>query len=200
MWDGRRLGLEGAKKMGFDRVKLRSNFIKDPIQIQSFSNILNMDVRDDVRDFKNDKYDLYDIQNKFLEIIADKEKGKISEDAIKLIARTSEGSVRDSISLLDRSLISQNINENKQIEEPDVSEMLGLADKSKVIALFKEVLSGNQAILEFETTIEGKYINGVDIITFNDEGKISEFKVMIRPLQAVNMIHMQMQRMLEELA
>ena len=52
MWDGRRLGLEGAKKMGFDRVKLRSNFIKDPIQIQSFSNILNMDVRDDVRDFK----------------------------------------------------------------------------------------------------------------------------------------------------
>jgi hypothetical protein len=64
----------------------------------------------------------------------------------------------------------------------------------------KEVLSGNQAILEFETTIEGKYINGVDIITFNDEGKISEFKVMIRPLQAVNMIHMQMQRMLEELA
>ena len=64
----------------------------------------------------------------------------------------------------------------------------------------KEVLSVNQAILEFETTIEGKYINGVDIITFNDEGKISEFKVMIRPLQAVNMIHMQMQRMLEELA
>ena len=64
----------------------------------------------------------------------------------------------------------------------------------------KDGLSGNQAILEFETTIEGKYINGVDIITFNDEGKISEFKVMIRPLQAVNMIHMQMQRMLEELA
>lgn len=64
----------------------------------------------------------------------------------------------------------------------------------------KEVLSGNQAILEFETKIEGKYINGVDIITFNDEGKISEFKVMIRPLQAVNMIHMKMQRMLEELA
>ena len=42
-----------------------------------------------------------------LKKIADKEKGKISEDAIKLIARTSEGSVRDSISLLDRALISQ---------------------------------------------------------------------------------------------
>ena len=79
-----------------------------------------------------------------LKKIADKEKGKISEDAIKLIARTSEGSVRDSISLLDRALISQSINENKQIKEPDVRMMLGLADKSKVITLFKEVLSGNE--------------------------------------------------------
>ena len=73
MWDGRRLGLNGAKQMGFDRVKLRSNFINDPFQIQSFSNVLSMDFRDDVRDFKDDKYDLYDIQNKFLEIINDKE-------------------------------------------------------------------------------------------------------------------------------
>jgi len=79
-----------------------------------------------------------------LKKIAEKEKGKISEDAIKLIARTSEGSVRDSISLLDRALISQSINEKKQIEEPDVRKMLGLADKSKVITLFKEVLSGNE--------------------------------------------------------
>ncbi len=81
---------------------------------------------------------------KHLKIIADKEKGKISEDAIKLIARTSEGSVRDSISLLDRALISQFINEGKQIEEPDVRQMLGLADKSKIISLFKEVLTGNE--------------------------------------------------------
>ena len=67
-----------------------------------------------------------------LKKIVVKEKGKISDDAIKLIARTSEGSVRDSISLLDRALISQSINENKQIEEPDVRMMLGLADKSKL--------------------------------------------------------------------
>ena len=48
-----------------------------------------------------------------LKKIAEKEKGKISDDAIKLIARTSEGSVRDSISLLDRALVSQSIDENK---------------------------------------------------------------------------------------
>ena len=79
-----------------------------------------------------------------LKKIASKENGKISEDAIKLIARTSEGSVRDSISLLDRALISQSINQDKQIEETDVRQMLGLADKSKIISLFKEVLSGNE--------------------------------------------------------
>ena len=74
--------------------------------------------------------------------IAIKENGKISGDAIRLIARTSEGSVRDSISLLDRALISQSIN-NIQIEESEVRQMLGLADKSKIIYLFMEVLSGN---------------------------------------------------------
>ena len=65
-----------------------------------------------------------------LKNIATKEKGKITDDAIKLIARTSEGSVRDSISLLDRALISQSLDEGKSIEDHDVRKMLGLADKS----------------------------------------------------------------------
>ena len=63
----------------------------------------------------------------------------------------------------------------------------------------KEVLAGDHAVLEFESSIDGKYINGVDIITFNAEGKICEFKVMIRPLQAVNMMHEQMKAMLEKM-
>ena len=79
-----------------------------------------------------------------LKKISDKENGKISENAIKLIAKTSEGSVRDSISLLDRALISQSIYGNKEIEDGEVRAMLGLADKSKVISLFKEVLNGNE--------------------------------------------------------
>ena len=79
-----------------------------------------------------------------LKNISDKESGKISEDAIKLIARTSEGSVRDAISLLDRALISQSISKDNLIEETNVREMLGLADRSKIISLFKEVLSGKE--------------------------------------------------------
>ena len=81
---------------------------------------------------------------KHLKEISLKEKGNITDDAIKLIARTSEGSVRDSISLLDRALISQSINENKPINEKNVRLMLGLADKSKVISLLNEIFSGNE--------------------------------------------------------
>ncbi len=81
---------------------------------------------------------------KHLKSISLKEKGKISEDSIKLIARMSEGSVRDAVSLLDRALISQTIKENGTIEERDVREMLGLADRSKIFLLFKEVLGGNE--------------------------------------------------------
>jgi len=63
----------------------------------------------------------------------------------------------------------------------------------------KEVLCGAHAVLEFETEIDGKYVNGVDIITFNDAGKIIEFKVMIRPLQAINLMHAKMKAMLESM-
>jgi hypothetical protein len=63
----------------------------------------------------------------------------------------------------------------------------------------KEVFSGNTIVLEFETEIQGKYINGVDIITFNDAGRIIEFKVMVRPLQAVHLLHEQMRTMLARL-
>ncbi|MFT7686068.1 MAG: hypothetical protein ACI9FB_001413 [Candidatus Azotimanducaceae bacterium] len=70
---------------------------------------------------------------------------------------------------------------------------------NKKFKYIKEVMSGNYAVLEFETEVAGKYVNGVDIITWNDEGKISEFKVMIRPLQAVNIMHEKMKAMLEAL-
>ena len=63
----------------------------------------------------------------------------------------------------------------------------------------KSVLADDTAVLEFETTVEGKYVNGVDIIRCNAEGRIVEFRVMIRPLQAVNLVHQQMAAMLERM-
>ena len=72
-----------------------------------------------------------------------KESGKISDDALKLIAKVSEGSVRDGISLLDRSLTFQTIESDKEINDQNIRDMLGLADRSNVIQLVKEILSGN---------------------------------------------------------
>ena len=64
----------------------------------------------------------------------------------------------------------------------------------------KQILSGHCAMLEFETEMQGKYVNGVDIITCDDDGMITDFKVMIRPLQAINLVHDQMKAMLEKLS
>lgn len=61
----------------------------------------------------------------------------------------------------------------------------------------REVASGNDAVLEFVTEIEGIHINGVDMIRWNEEGKIVDFKVMIRPLKAINLIHRLMKEMLQ---
>ena len=56
------------------------------------------------------------------------------------------------------------------------------------------------AVLEFATEIDGIQINGVDIIAWNAAGKITSFKVMVRPLKAINVLHQTMGRMLEAMA
>ena len=61
----------------------------------------------------------------------------------------------------------------------------------------KQVLSGDTAVLEFETSVDGRYVNGVDIIRGDDDGRIIEFRVMIRPLQAVDAVHRQVAAALE---
>jgi hypothetical protein len=65
----------------------------------------------------------------------------------------------------------------------------------------KEIAEGHHAMLEFETTMHDGTrdvaVNGVDILTCDDDGMIVEFKVMVRPLQAVNLVHAQMKAQLE---
>ncbi len=76
--------------------------------------------------------------------IAKKENGKISDEALKIIARASEGSVRDAISLLDRALIVQELKDDKKINETDIRQILGIAEKKKFLDLMKEILEGNE--------------------------------------------------------
>ncbi|WP_368664621.1 nuclear transport factor 2 family protein, partial [Oleiphilus sp. HI0086] len=53
----------------------------------------------------------------------------------------------------------------------------------------QEVYNDHFAVLEFETLIDGKTVNGVDMITWNEDDQITEFKVMLRPLQGINAVH-----------
>jgi SnoaL-like protein len=61
----------------------------------------------------------------------------------------------------------------------------------------REIVGDSDAMLEFETEIDGLFVNGVDLIKWNDSGRITEFKVMLRPLKAINLIHQRMAAMLE---
>ncbi|HYC46626.1 MAG TPA: hypothetical protein VED01_14225 [Burkholderiales bacterium] len=64
----------------------------------------------------------------------------------------------------------------------------------------REVIGPRDAVLEFEAEIDGIHINGVDMIHWNEDGRIDDFKVMIRPLKAVNLLHGLMRAMLEAMA
>jgi hypothetical protein len=61
----------------------------------------------------------------------------------------------------------------------------------------REVVGERDAVLEFVADIEGIHVNGVDMIRWNDEGRIVDFKVMLRPLKAVNLIHQKMAAILQ---
>ncbi len=78
----------------------------------------------------------------FIKKIKDKENGKISEDALKLIVKISEGSVRDALSLLDRALLS--FDEGKELDLNSAQKIFGYFDKSQLIDLFELILKGEE--------------------------------------------------------
>jgi hypothetical protein len=63
----------------------------------------------------------------------------------------------------------------------------------------RQIVGPRDALLEFSTQIDGLHINGVDLIRWDDSGKIIDFKVMVRPLKAVNALHAKMGEMLQRL-
>ncbi len=78
----------------------------------------------------------------FIKKIKDKENGEISDDALKLIVKISEGSVRDSLSLLDRALLS--LDEGKELDLNSAQKIFGYFDKSQLIDLFELILKGEE--------------------------------------------------------
>ena len=78
----------------------------------------------------------------YIKKVCEKEGGNISDEALKLIVKKSEGSVRDSLSLLDRALLSNT--SDKKMELSDIQKMFGYTDKSYLIELLKHVFNGDQ--------------------------------------------------------
>ena len=136
---------------------------------------------------------------KHLDAISKKENGNISTNALRIISQVSEGSVRDGISLLDRAITYQNVNSKNKIDDHDIRNMLGLADKSKVINILKEVFEGNSNnainILKelFANGIEAKYfLNDVlEILSLINRklslGSIENDKIL--PEEEINLIN-----------
>lgn len=99
----------------------------------------------------------------------------------------------------DADLLSAQLAEDAVFHSPVVHSpqegkakvMLYLLSAAKVLgnesfAYVREIVDGNDALLEFTSEIDGIKINGIDLIHFGDDGKIKDFKVMVRPVKAVN--------------
>jgi len=80
---------------------------------------------------------------KFIKDIKDKEDGKVSDDALKLIVKISEGSVRDALSLLDRALLT--LDSNIELDLKSAQKIFGFFDKSQLIELFEFILKGDES-------------------------------------------------------
>jgi DNA polymerase-3 subunit gamma/tau len=78
----------------------------------------------------------------FIKKIKDKENGNASDDALKLIVKISEGSVRDALSLLDRALLT--LNKNKELDLAFAQKIFGYFDKSQLISLFQLIFEGKE--------------------------------------------------------
>ena len=92
------------------------------------------------------RFDLSRVKSKelldFIKKVSDKENGKVTEDALKLIVKISEGSVRDALSLLDRALIS--LEKDIELDLSSAQKIFGYFDKSNLINLFKYIFDGEE--------------------------------------------------------
>ena len=108
--------------------------------------------------------------------------------------------------LLDGILAEECVFYSPVVHTPQVGKAVTLLYLSAAAHVFnkdfrytREISDDRNSTLEFECEIDGIFVNGVDLITLNAEGLISEFKVMIRPLKAINILHKKMGEMLQQI-
>ena len=109
---------------------------------------------------------------------------------------------------LDELLADDAVFHSPVVHRPQVGKALTKAYLSAAFAVLggpsfryvRQVVGESDAVLEFELELDGIHINGVDLIHWRDDGRINDFKVMLRPLKAVNLVHQKMGAMLESAA
>ncbi len=114
----------------------------------------------------------------------------------------SNGSKQDELSAIlhDDVVFHSPVVHTPQEGKPIVMAYLTAASQTlgnQSFTYVREVLSGDTAVLEFTTEMEGIHVNGVDMIRFDRDGMIVDFKVMVRPLKAVNKVWEMMASQLE---
>lgn len=110
------------------------------------------------------------------------------------IAKTQDAQGLDDL-LDDEAVFHSPVVHRPQLGKRITAAYLGAALKvffNDSFRYVREVRSGHDAVLEFEVELDGIHVNGVDMIRWNDAGRIVDFKVMLRPLRAVNLIHQKM--------
>lgn len=109
---------------------------------------------------------------------------------------------------LDRLLAEEAVFHSPVVHSPQRGKALTTMYLTAAMSVFRdsdfryvrEVVGHRDAVLEFTATIDGIHLNGVDMFHWNNEGRIDDFKVMIRPLKAINLLHRMMAQMLEQFA
>ena len=114
------------------------------------------------------------------------------------LVQTLDPSGLDSL-LADEVVFLSPVVHTPQVGKAIAKAYLGAAFKVLFIPTFKyvrEIIGSTDAMLEFETTLDGVLVNGVDIIKWNQDNQIIDFKVMVRPLKGITVIHERMAAML----
>ncbi len=120
-------------------------------------------------------------------------------DAWHRLVRTQD------VSGLDRLLAEDAVFHSPVVHTPQRGRKLATMYRGAAFSVFfnptfryvREIVGPSDAMLEFETEVDRISVNGVDLIKWNDAGQIVDFKVMLRPLKAINVIHQRMAAMLQ---
>jgi len=115
------------------------------------------------------------------------------------IVRTGDPRGLDAL-LADDAVFHSPVVHTPQVGRPLTRMYLAAACRVFAGASFRyvrEITGPRDAMLEFVVEIDGIEVNGVDLIRWQDDGRIVDFKVMLRPLKAVNLIHQKMAAMLQ---